>query len=317
MSNDAPVFPPDCEADFIGEGAANLVFDVKLPGGQPAFPGNLLRVPKAGTSAFSHKELQEYWEITIAPLFVKDELVKQSLIPLTGSGIVPKLNAILAADEAARRKDFQGSAVADAESEQATDRVIEFKPKWLSQSPSAPPDAIRCRNCARQAYGANKDGKTLGSEGRSRPLCPLKLTRYRGVECHHGVEQDATCEFCTIIDSLLPSEAGVPQGVYISHRQQLARWIRTNDLLPRLQRLQADAEDLELAMTLRDCTCFLRIPAHDAGRGIEAKLGDLDRKNGEAKREYWAKLERKLAEGGYYQGTESPRQRTACWLERQ
>ncbi|KAB5570499.1 inositol-pentakisphosphate 2-kinase [Coniochaeta sp. 2T2.1] len=326
MSNDAPVFPPDCEADFIGEGAANLVFDVRLPGGEPAFPGNLLRVPKAGTSAFSHKELQEYWETTIAPLFGDDELVKQSLIPLTGSGIVPKLNAILAGNEAARRQDFRGSAVADADygmlvedmrKQQATDRVMEFKPKWLSQSPSAPPKAIRCRNCARQAYGANKDGKTLGSEGRSRPLCPLKLIRCRGDKCHHGDEQAATCEFCTIIETLLPSEVGVPERVHDTYKRQLARWIRTNGLLPRLQRLQADAEDLELAMTLRDCTCFLRIPADDTSRGIEAKLGDLDRKNGEAKREYWANLERKLAQGGYYHGTESPRQKTACWLERQ
>ena len=192
--------------------------------------------------------------------------------------------------------------------------MIELKPKWLTQSPSAPPNAIRCRNCARHAYGANKDCKTLGSEGR-RPLCPLKLIHCRDVKCHHDNEQDATCGFCTIIDSLLP-EAGVPTQVYNSQKQQVSKWIRSNDLLPRLQRLQNEAEGLELAMTLRDCTCFLRIPAEDAGRGVEAKLGDLDRKNGEAKREYWANLESKLSEGGYYQGTESPRQSTACWLER-
>jgi inositol-pentakisphosphate 2-kinase len=59
--------------------------------------------------------LQHYWLNTVAPLFSEDQLVKQSLIRLTGSGIVPKLNAVLAKNEAARRKDFQGSRVADAE----------------------------------------------------------------------------------------------------------------------------------------------------------------------------------------------------------
>jgi inositol-pentakisphosphate 2-kinase len=51
-------------------------------------------------------------------------------------------------------------------------------------------------------------------------------------------------------------------------------------------------------------------------RHVEAKLGDLDRKNGSAKREYWDEMEKKLAGGGYYEGKEQPRQRTACWLER-
>lgn len=125
------LFPPNCEAVFIGEGAANVVFHATLPGGQPAFPGtypycthqskpnappgNLLRVPKAGTSAFSYTALQHYWESAVAPLFTTDQLVKQSLIPLAGSGIVPKLNAILAQSEPTRRKDFRGSRVADAD----------------------------------------------------------------------------------------------------------------------------------------------------------------------------------------------------------
>lgn len=79
---------------------------------------------------------------------------------------------------------------------------------------------------------------------------------------------------------------------------------------------------LELAMTLRDCTIFLRIPAaagSDGGEGegeVEAKLGDLDLKNSEAKLGYWMELERDLAEQGFYAGTESPRQTTNCWLER-
>ena len=44
MPNDKTVLPPDCQADFIGEGAANVVFHVRLPRGGPAFPGTSLHV---------------------------------------------------------------------------------------------------------------------------------------------------------------------------------------------------------------------------------------------------------------------------------
>ncbi|OIW33600.1 hypothetical protein CONLIGDRAFT_184866 [Coniochaeta ligniaria NRRL 30616] len=323
------IFPPDCEADFIGEGAANVVFHVKRPGGQAAFPGKLLRVPKAGTSAYSHEELQHYWQDIVAPLFPKNELVRQSLIRLTGSGIVPKLNAILAKNEATRRKDFQGSRVADAEhgmlvedmrSQNPTDKVIEFKPKWLSQSRAAPPGATRCRNCAREAYRANKNGETLGSSGRW-PLCPLRLIHGRDMTCKHEGEGNPECAFCTLVTNLLLGSGDrTNRGMLQSYRPQLSRWIRKNKLLHRLKSLQVAREtgldaDQELNMTLRDCTCFLRIRA-DPQQPVEARLGDLDRKNGSAKREGWHEMESKLVEGGYYEGTEQPRQRTACWLER-
>lgn len=62
---------------------------------------------------------------------------------------------------------------------------------------------------------------------------------------------------------------------------------------------------LQLAMTLRDCSCFVRIPADGDGGGdgeVEARLGDLDRKNGEEKLGYWREMERGLVEGGFYGG---------------
>jgi inositol-pentakisphosphate 2-kinase len=288
-------------------------------------------VPKAGTSAFPYEELQEYWETTVAPLFEDGRLVKQSLISLGGSGIVPRLNAILARNEAARRKDFQGSRVAgdaehgmlveDMRAQDALDLVLEFKPKWLSQSPAAPPNATRCRNCAREAFRANKTGQSPGGSGRQ-PLCPLKLLHGRDMVCNHNGGEDPNCEFCTMVTALLLSGSRDREddSVTARYKAQLSRWTRQNELLPLLQRLQVLRDtgldsDQELNMTLRDCTCFLRIFA-DPGHPVEAKLGDLDRKNGAAKRAYWDEMERKLIEGGYYTGKEVPRQRTACWLER-
>lgn len=205
--------------------------------------------------------------------------------------------------------------------ETPTDKVIEFKPKWLSQSRAAPPTATRCRNCAREAYRAHKNGETLGSTSRT-PLCPLRLVHGRDMVCRHEGADDPDCEFCTTVTSLLVGhgdDAG-DRSLVRAYRRQLSRWVRSNDLLPRLQSLQVAREtgldgDQELNMTLRDCTCFLRIPA-DPGRPVEARLGDMDRKNGAAKRAYWDEMERKLADGGFYEGREQPRQRTACWLER-
>jgi inositol-pentakisphosphate 2-kinase len=53
------------------------------------------------------------------------------------------------------------------------------------------------------------------------------------------------------------------------------------------------------AMTLRDCTLFVR----RVGREIEAKLGDLDLKQPE-KIEKWKEVERVLIDGGWYANTE-------------
>ena len=72
-------------------------------------------MPKAGTHAYPHDELQQFWETAIQPLFSSEDLVWQGLVRLTGSGIVSKLNAALAAQDGARRLDFRGSFVADVE----------------------------------------------------------------------------------------------------------------------------------------------------------------------------------------------------------
>jgi inositol-pentakisphosphate 2-kinase len=106
--------------------------------------------------------------------------------------------------------------------------------------------------------------------------------------------------------------------------------LQTNALLPRLRAAQlandvagplgVDAHDdtaaLQLAMTLRDCTCFVRIPG-DPGLPVEAKLADLDKKNAAAKLGYWQTMERRLVEGGYYEGREGERVGTDCLLERE
>lgn len=145
--------------------------------------------------------------------------------------------------------------------------------------------------------------------------CPLNL-----LQCN----KDATARRQALNDI-------VGDDSSVISKPQLGRfvdWLRTNSLVERLRAaqvgndpdgpLKATVDDprFRLAMTLRDCTCFIRIPV-DTGKPVEAKLGDLDKKNGEAKLGYWQSMERKLADGGYYEGKEVPVQKTACQLEPQ
>lgn len=256
---------------------------------------------------------------------------------------MPKLNAVLAENESIRREDFRGGRVADAElgmlvedmrETHPGDFVCEFKPKWLAQSPSAPPSSRRCRTCAYRAYRNNKNkGNTHGT---SKPaLCPLDLP-------HCGEDPLALRQ---VLDFITAATGGGKQRgdgdqALAQQLDRLADWLRTNTVMKRLREAQVrhdprghdlakhvtegdegeDTEDsgLGLAMTLRDCTCFVRIRVEEeSGRPVvEAKLGDLDKKNWGAKIEYWRSVERRLIEEGYYDGKEEPAQRTACRLER-
>jgi inositol-pentakisphosphate 2-kinase len=85
-----------------------------------------------------------------------------------------------------------------------------------------------------------------------------------------------------------------------------------------LCRLDADAAsfdyNLRLAMTLRDCSLFIKIAYNTADVvGIESKLGDLDFKSAE-KIVDWMDKERQLLQDGAY--TVGASQAPICWLQR-
>ncbi|KAK4032558.1 inositol pentakisphosphate 2-kinase [Parachaetomium inaequale] len=322
------------EFKFVGEGAANFVFEVLVPPGdehRSLFQEYLLRVPKAETKAHSYVELQEYWETVVRPLFDPEDLVQHQLIKLEGKQLVSRLNTVLDEEEHARRADFRGSRVAVAEygmlvedmrQKHANDLTLEFKPKWLAQSPNAPASATRCRNCAREALKQHTKPNHHHSHHPKSPqqqqktiLCPLNF-----LTC--ATSPPALTNILTHLSTLSPpiSPPISPQTTPPSQYARLTHWLQTNTLLPRLRTAQlanddagplgvddadADAHEpsfqLALAMTLRDCACFVRIPA-DSTRPVEAKLADLDKKNWEAKLGYWRDMERRLVEGGYYEG---------------
>lgn len=282
----------------------------------------------------------------IKPLFEQEDLVQHQLVRLGGEAIVSRLNDVLEKEDATRRADFRGSRVAMAEygmlvedmrqskspslsflilplltittTGNPNDLTFEFKPKWLAQSPNAPSSATRCRNCAREAskYHTNPTKRRPASI-----LCPLDF-----LIC--SANPPILTKILTHLSSLYTPPP--PQPPPSHQHTRLSHWLQTNAVLPRLRTAQltndargplnADAHDarFQLAMTLRDCTCFVRIPA-DASAPVEAKLADLDKKNWAAKLGYWQATERRLIEGGYYEGREGPPPegvRTDCQLER-
>lgn len=76
-------------------------------------------MPKKGKCTYNYEELQKYWENEISKRFRKDDLVEQTLVDLSESGIIPHLNEVLAAEDdqpetfRRRRPDFVGGRVDD------------------------------------------------------------------------------------------------------------------------------------------------------------------------------------------------------------
>lgn len=74
-----------------------------------------------------------------------------------------------------------------------------------------------------------------------------------------------------------------------------------------------EEDRLRLAMTLRDCSLFIRVPWADTNAPIEAKLGDLDFKS-RGKTHDWLMKEEGLIHGGWYVSLDSGMDE--CWIAR-
>jgi inositol-pentakisphosphate 2-kinase len=110
---------------------------------------------------------------------------------------------------------------------------------------------------------------------------------------------------------------------------RLSMWLSNDSkLLERLRDLQMmldpigvldndkNDENFRAAMTLRDCTVFIRLPKEEEEWHLaEARIGDLDLKSPD-KAGYWKETERALIDEGWYAGTErlSDQQPMTCLL---
>jgi inositol-pentakisphosphate 2-kinase len=165
--------------------------------------------------------------------------------------------------------------------------MIEVKPKWLLQSPSAPKDAVRCRTCAVRLHRRLKDSSYDGAH----LPCPLLMTSDRWED-----------------RSLFVSRLFGDEELDEWYVAPLRRWFkgvapsRPKRLITQVRNMQrqldqkgplgsnADDEQFRLAMTLRDCSVFLRVLRRPGGQAkVVAKIADLDKKNSAAKMDWWSR----------------------------
>jgi inositol-pentakisphosphate 2-kinase len=268
---------------YLAEGGANVIYrfvsapvkslkkDPKRPLSQVAIEsfenrtvpaelrGKLLRLRKETAADVSYREIVQNFNNIVRPLFKPEELVDQTLIRLP-EGLIPRCNEQLHIDElnGKRPKKRHGGYLCLNEpfglliTDMTTDddpsaTLAELKPKWLTQSPSAPGNAHRCRTCALREM-KNHQARRLGQK-EHRSFCPLDLV---SEEPQNVLRATSFIKGC-------------------NDRSRLARILHRNPTLRKLQSLQMSRREvgllgppalsraMSLDMTLRDCTMFIKV----------------------------------------------------------
>ncbi|TGZ83761.1 hypothetical protein EX30DRAFT_338373 [Ascodesmis nigricans] len=304
-----PVLASSTALEFVAEGAANILFRCTPP---PTSTPSLLRLRKTLPSSQPNLDAFRYLSTTAFPLFPPHLLVATSLIQLP-PGLVTRTNGMIRDMEAqgtrlAKREGLMleeqeeyGLLVADMSPRGPHEVLIEFKPKWAVQSPSAPAGWKRCRTCALRSMKAAHKGKPT-PDG----FCPLDLSSGEASRIRRAVEK--------IIPQSPPSAWKRDENHWPADRIKLVDvvtdFLHGSELIPVIAALQKRLDpdgplgstmkkEFLDAMTVRDLTIFLRVSA-ETGE-IECGVGDLDLKTGEGgKRHYWRETERKLVEEGWY-----------------
>ncbi|GAP89696.1 putative inositol-pentakisphosphate 2-kinase [Rosellinia necatrix] len=302
---------------YVAEGRANVVFSIWELEGPAApskgrskgrFEGTLLRVPKVtpDVTPCDYETLQRFHEGQVEGRVGRQHLVPQALIKISAEVADVLRSKRNRTDESDIRAG--GAMLIQDMSVSPGYSVLEFKPKWLAQSPIAPPDARRCRTCAREGFRNHQ--KQAQGQPVSVPVCPLGL-----------VHEDPVIVMDTI-RRLAPEWTGADQ-------RRLSDAFDRSGILKRLRELQTtgdpDRELLDnpsdpafgLAMTLRDCSCYVRMPT-DTTKDVEIKLADVDKKNWEEKQTYWQESHQNLIENGWYtceERLDSPPIVTKCVLD--
>lgn len=252
----------------------------------PALPmdaemeGKLVRMRKDLPSTTPVLDSQRQFENIIVPLFrarnMSHHLVEQVLFQ-PSQDLIFDCNTKLRTAESLGIRDPKRHSVYLAEYESygalITDMTsgtnndvdyvsVEFKPKWLAQSPSAPSKSRRCRTCALRTmrYGSKNSTEQSGHGS----FCPLNLV---------SNDEDAVAKAVSGILGKNFDANGTAKSIRerTSLRTRLFHLLFEHPLLQLLKDLQmqmdpngvfeADlhGQDFLTAMTLRDCTLFLKV----------------------------------------------------------
>ena len=291
----------DVQLEYLAEGAANVVYRIRPPdmGSDPStaadlhfenydydsdtplpseisplqldprLKGRLVRLRKHLPHAIPVEDIQRHFEAIIRPLFGAENLIESELCQMSPS-LLNDCNSKLRKMEKTDIRPAKRWGVYLTENPRygclITDMTwlvddtfvsLEFKPKWLVQSPTAPAGSKRCRSCALRAM--KKAGSTNQPETSNAGSCPLNL-----------MSSDRT-KIKLFVDYVMESNSKqASQEV----QRRLIDFLYRNTLLERVKRLQLDLDphgvfkanlkssDFLAAMTLRDCSLFLRVSCH-------------------------------------------------------
>ncbi|KAK6429660.1 Inositol-pentakisphosphate 2-kinase [Oleoguttula sp. CCFEE 5521] len=296
---------------YLSEGGANFVFRIAAttPDGINPLRGKLLRLRKDLSHVQSAQAQLEAFDANFRPLFPPHHVVQQQLISL-GPGLAKSLNAAIKMlnRPSHRLEDFlplnelTGLLVTDMTPADDNESVLELKPKWLAQSPSAPANAKRCRTCALRAQRGAQRVHTATDRQKT---CPLRLV---------SGDQDQRTEVATS-----STDNAAIARFLTGDGQQLLMTLRNHQEALDPRGVHGAPDEAAIwnvcrAMTLRDCTLFVK---SSEGK-IEARLGDLDLKLPE-KMAYWKEVESRLSADGWYGNAEAQgvwAEETVCVLSR-
>lgn len=300
--------------EYLAEGAANVVYRIRGPvntdnNTEESF-NYVLRLRKDRPHLKSAEDSVAEFKAHIIPLFNHSLLLIPELFTIHPN-LMPKLNAELRAKEDdsnphPRPKNRRGVYLPSTDVEKYgiilpslapldKNRIfIEFKPKWLVQSPSAPEHARRCRNCALRDM-RDSTGIIRGRGGRD--FCPFDLL------------SDESRILKVALRQIFPREDHRKLDEFSVEFEEkvkpVLRQIQTLQLKYRsvgLADFDADHAELPLAMALRDCSVFMQISVEDQICIQVVKLADLDLKLTDSfKLHKWATTEREMIDGGWYQ----------------
>jgi inositol-pentakisphosphate 2-kinase len=346
------------KVDFVAEGAANVLFAMTpersqtevLSGAEDIVDRYLLRLRKAAFKQGSNvppyvsaEKLCHFIETEVKPSIPSHFLVDHLRVAYSEKFLV-KCNTVLMAMEKNGTRELKrhggyfddsttrvGLLVENMKpSSSDSTALLEFKTKWLHQSPGAPLNSRRCRTCAwhiKNNVHSSKRYCPLALVSGNKEVLIGQLKRFPQIwrDLPETWNIDQTIE--VLADYLADPSRGHgmlnlirelqkeldPHGIlkiaplpltnYSRDDSEISQHVVQEAILER----HAPLQRLSHAMTLRDCTVFIRIIRTDTGScTIEAKLGDLDPKPPEEEKvTKWAKDERSLVVDGHYEGIET------------
>lgn len=290
-----PVLPSDVTLNYLAEGAANIIYrftfptcvlpsvlgleepnkrlespsKTALPCYNSIFEHRLLRLRKASPSSRPSEQICTVLHKVFLPLF-PECMVEHELVRLPPNLLRDTNTALQELERAGGRlqlrhglylAEYEPYGILITDMTPATTRgeiLVEFKPKWLVQSRSAPRDWKRCRTCALRAR-KNAMRREKGQQEKAGP-CPLDLASLKKARVERAVSHIATAK---------QAENGQDLDRL---RRRLTSFLLSSTIIPRLKELQqsldtegvlaADVASWEflIATTIRDCSIYTKVP---------------------------------------------------------